>query len=69
MLQNRVYRKVIKARGGKKTVKQSDSKMSSSYGLFTRDWILLDLMDALSKARPEVTPTPTFLLPHFQSPG
>ena len=66
LLQNKVYRKVVKAKGGKN---QSNGKMATTRGLFARDWILLDLMDALSKARPEVTPMPTFLLPHFQTPG
>lgn len=35
--------------------------------LFDRDMILLDLMEVLHQARPEISPVPTFLLPHFHT--
>ncbi|KAL8591247.1 hypothetical protein ACOMHN_017571 [Nucella lapillus] len=69
---NKVYSKLaehgerFKARDGG-VGKSVDSNLTSGNDLFRRDVILLDVMRALRRARPTISPVPTFLLPHFHT--
>lgn len=73
MLQNKIYSKLLQTPEGRKMcgalVKHAGRKKMSTKDFFTRDWMLLEVMNALIKARPEAVPLPTFILSHFQTPG
>jgi hypothetical protein len=70
--QSKLYRKLLNTKGGRRVagglMKVVGTKISTNH-LFQRDYILLDLMDAVIKARPNVTVQPTYLLSHFDTPG
>lgn len=69
---NRLYSKLLQTRGGRKVagsfLKLVGTKMTTASNLYQRDYILLDLMDAIIEARPAVSVQPAFLLSHFYTP-